>query len=257
MAGGLLCRNPQAAVPYHISSVGLNLYSAEELCYFISRNLPLADETLINESLADWLGAQCGLKNTAAEMKEIFREAADPIPECLSVLFRESGYFSQNELNALFAAMKSLADLQESKRAKMQADVLMDRGKYQKAIDYYEDILRSEKKSGIDKNFTGLVYFNAGCAYERLFYTEKAEEYFLKAYSLLMDRLSMLAVLSAAYLNGGEEAMKKRADELHAHATLVEDVLESIRELPEPEYPGNLEKAVDEWIAGYHYATDL
>ena len=257
MASGLVVKSPMAKVPFHVASVGLNLYSVEELCFFISRNLPLADEHLLNDSLADWLGEQCGQTWLAGEMKEILREAADPVPECLSLLFRNSGYFTQAELNTLFARMKSYADLAASKRQKVQADVLMDRGKYQKAIDYYEDILRGERKTNIDKSFTGLVYFNAGCAYERLFYTEKAEEYFLKAYELLMDRLSLLAVLSAAYLNGGEEAVHARAEELHAHATLVEDVMESIQELKVPEYPANLEKAVDEWIAAYHYATDL
>ena len=257
MASGLVVKGPSAKVPYHVASVGLNLYSIEELCYFISRNLPLADENLLNESLADWLGKQCGQTWLASEMKEILREAADPVSECLSLLFRNSGYFSQNELNALFTQMKSYADLAASKRQKLQADVLMDRGKYQKAIDFYEDILRGEKKMNIDRNFLGLVYFNAGCAYERLFYTEKAEEYFLKSYEILMDRVSMMAVLYAAYLNGGEDAVKAKAEELHAHVTLVEDVMDGIRELQVPDYPGNLEKAVDEWIENYHYATDL
>ena len=55
MGSYILCQVRRAENPFFIDSVSLNIYSIEELCYFICRNLPLLDETVLNESLAAWL----------------------------------------------------------------------------------------------------------------------------------------------------------------------------------------------------------
>ena len=51
MSGYILCREPMAAVPYYIENIGINIYSVEELCYYLYKNLHLADDSLMNQGL--------------------------------------------------------------------------------------------------------------------------------------------------------------------------------------------------------------
>lgn len=50
----LLCQKT-AQMPYEIEEMGLHIYSAEELCYYIYHNLPMIDDSFINEALIEFI----------------------------------------------------------------------------------------------------------------------------------------------------------------------------------------------------------
>lgn len=51
MSGYILCQVKRAKNPYYISNISTNIYSIEELCYYLYHNIYLLDETIINEQL--------------------------------------------------------------------------------------------------------------------------------------------------------------------------------------------------------------
>ena len=62
MSGYILCKTPMASVPYYIKNVGTNIYSIEELCYYLYQNLYLVDESLMNVGLCKWIGRELRMK---------------------------------------------------------------------------------------------------------------------------------------------------------------------------------------------------
>ena len=50
----LLCHETIAALPYYIEETGINIYSMEELSYYISGNVYLLDHSFMCESLCTW-----------------------------------------------------------------------------------------------------------------------------------------------------------------------------------------------------------
>ncbi len=52
MGTAILCQIPRAEHPWYLENIGLNIYSAEELGYFIRNNLTLADESVVCAGLA-------------------------------------------------------------------------------------------------------------------------------------------------------------------------------------------------------------
>ena len=44
-----LCLLPQAKKPYYIENIRMNIYSLEELCFYLYNNACLIDESLLNE----------------------------------------------------------------------------------------------------------------------------------------------------------------------------------------------------------------
>ena len=51
----LLCHETIAALPYYIEETGINIYSMEELSYYISGNVYLLDHSFMCESLCTWV----------------------------------------------------------------------------------------------------------------------------------------------------------------------------------------------------------
>lgn len=55
MSGYILCQI-KAQHPCYIESISLNIYSIEELCYFLFYNLLyLLDDSILNTELCDWI----------------------------------------------------------------------------------------------------------------------------------------------------------------------------------------------------------
>ena len=56
MSGYHLCQVKKARHPYFIESISTNIFTIEELCFYLEKNIYLLDQTIINEKLLDWIG---------------------------------------------------------------------------------------------------------------------------------------------------------------------------------------------------------
>ena len=70
MSGYILCQTKKAERPYYIENISMNIYSIEELCYYLYHNLYLADHTIFNEELCSWIRDELELPHLAAKLKQ-------------------------------------------------------------------------------------------------------------------------------------------------------------------------------------------
>ena len=49
MSGYHLCQVKKARHPYFIESISTNIFTIEELCFYLEKNIYLLDQTIINE----------------------------------------------------------------------------------------------------------------------------------------------------------------------------------------------------------------
>ena len=49
MSGYHLCQVKKAVHPYYIESISTNIFTIEELCFYLRENIYLIDETIMNE----------------------------------------------------------------------------------------------------------------------------------------------------------------------------------------------------------------
>lgn len=184
MSGFILCQVKQAENPYFIENISTNIYSIEELCYYLCHNLYLIDQTIMNEELYEWIQEELGLSGLSGRLRAIHGRAGG-IDEFLYPVFKEINYLNYEELKALSSRLQRLNKEPATVREKRKGDSLVENGMYVRALRIYRSVLEREDVSRMREGFTGAVWYNMGCTYSYLFQKEKALECFEKAYQQL------------------------------------------------------------------------
>lgn len=255
MGNYILCRQPLAETPFHIQSVHLNIYSLEELCYFLSRSMALADEVILDDELVIWLERECGFGKTIREY-ESFEADDDCIGERLMWLFKKSHYFNEQQLRNLRNEISELKTETPARRQKKKGDALLKFSKYKSGIDCYERLLNTDDIEKEDKQLQADVYHNLGVAYEKMFQSGRAVKCFLEAYGCDDTRENLADYLKAVYFDSGRDSFISEARRLNANDALINSLISEIENIKPYDMPEDEEKAIEEWIHAYHVSVD-
>lgn len=259
MSGYRLCQTKTAKVPYYIENISTNIYSLEELCYYIHHNIYLLDETIINEGLCNWLRDELDLKKLYYTLyRELENEGG--LGEFILPLFKEISYLTHQEFKEINNVLARLEHEPEISRQKLKADYLVENGKYVNALKFYKAILKQAKDSKLGAQFLGEVYHNMGCTHMRMFQYEDAVECFAAAYKNLHTEKMLLHYLTAFYVAFPEEQYRKELARLEVEESLGNQVEESIAALKSSINLNDIEALKPEFLERltkeYHNSTD-
>ena len=65
MGNYILCHERRAKRPYYIEAAGVNIWTIEELCYFLCEYVWLVDRSLLSEKLCDWVDKELQMPRLA------------------------------------------------------------------------------------------------------------------------------------------------------------------------------------------------
>lgn len=213
MAAYRLCQTKKAARPYYIENISTNVFSMEELCFYISNNLCLCDETILNPELTKWLREELELAVLARRLEKLMEEGAS-MAELIMPIMKEIQYLSQKEQKELQQELKLMEEQPSLALQKMKGDYLVEYKKFGNALKVYEKVLKEADDSIMGEQFRGNIYHNMGCAYARLFKMQEAVHCFEKAYDLLHSRATLRSFLIAVYLGESREEFLRKAETL-------------------------------------------
>lgn len=256
MGGYILCQVKKAQRPYFIENISTNIYSIEELCFYLYHNLYLIDETIRNEELLKWLEDELGLRVLAAKLRSRLR-ITYPLSEFLYPILKEINYLSYEEMRTLNGELERMDQEGFLVQKKKKGDCLVENGMYVNAIQIYREVLREEEPS---EGFGAGVYHNLGCAYSYLFQWEEALECFGKAFERRDSHTDCRTYLISYRQVHGQEAFEKKCEELGVEEELrlgIQQEFQSVEEkregslLQSKEIDGVLERLTLE----YHRST--
>lgn len=256
MGNYILCDNFATKTPYRIDNVQLNLYSIEELCYYIANYIPLVQEDFISGSLSGWIEKECGRPDIASALDDIM-EDEDKYAKGLKLILGSGHYFTQTQLEKINEKIDEQIALPVVEKLKLRADLFMKQKKYRQAIKNYEEILETGGLYNEPGDFRYKVYYDLGCGYAKLLRLSKARSYFSKACELHSGAESRKACLVAAYLDGGSKAFEEEAKRLNVSDGERSTVILELDAVEAPELTGNLSELVKEWVRNYHDSTGL
>ena len=129
MSGYILCQGKRARFPYYIENISTNIYTLEELCYYLNHNIYLLDETILNEGLCRWILEELGLRKLYDKLYRMLDEKV-PAGTFILPIFKEIHYLTMEEFRELNVRVQKLEQEPPLLRQKIKGDYLMENGKY-------------------------------------------------------------------------------------------------------------------------------
>ncbi len=199
----ILCTGKYAKTPYFFSSLCVNVYCVEELCYLFTSNPFMIHTDIMSKELAEWLDQECELKELSHQLLQLFRKGSQASTFVLTILDYVN-YCTDIEKKKIEAVLSGNAGLSEYARRKNQGDFLLKNRRYRMALTIYEDL--SHELPDTESALKPLLYHNMGVTYAHFFLFELAAKFFKRAYDMAGKEESGMQYLLAMRLHLREEA---------------------------------------------------
>lgn len=219
-----------AKIPYFFDKTYVNLYSLEELCYCLVENAEFVDNSITDDKLADWLGAQCGLIELAHTLKAMVNKKASA-DVYVGTILEYAGLYSQEVIEHTEMVIRNNEGLSPYEKQKAKADYMLQNMHYTLALERYDELLARlpEEK----KELRGSLLHNMGVIYAKLFMFELAQEKFMDAYRASGNSESLEQFLAARRMQDSDsEYVDYIAEhpELHEVSMQIEHMVEQAAE---------------------------
>ena len=205
MSGLLLCGKTSDS-PFYVREAEINLYSMEELCYFVYNNVYMIGQDFFDDSLLKFIEEDLELVNVAKKLKDQrFRQ--EPAANMIKTILDGCCYYSQQEKESLFKGLRGLENMTGLEKMKMRADVMAERGRLSKAAELYKRT--ASRLSGTkDAKLAACVWNNLGVVYAKQFLFTEALDCFKRAYDMEGEDEYKINLICMAVLIKDEECLK-------------------------------------------------
>ncbi len=220
-----LCLLGQAKHPYYIENIRTNIYSIEELCFYLYNNAVLIDESILNEKLLDWLRDEFGMVRLYRQLYDQL-EKRDGTAFFVLPIFREAGYLNAKQMREYQEQLARLEIQTDEAKRKLRGDYLVREGMYGRAAWEYRQILNQRSPGRLGVQFYAAVWNNLGSAYAGMFRYEQAARCYLEAYTLVKTKETFRKYVSALPLFLSKEEYQSRLEEIQADPYLVQRIQE-------------------------------
>lgn len=218
-----LCTVKTAEKPYLIRSVNLKIYSIEELCFFLYRNVCLIDDTVVCPELADWIREQLGLKSLARRLEEALERPDRDASFFILPIFSEIGYLTPDMQRYVKDELTRAQVRPQDENEKLKADYLVSCGRYSQAVSSYRRLLAGNR-GAMSAPFYADVWNNLGCAMTRQFRFQEAADCFLSGYRISRSRELLRRYVSVLPLFLSPEQYAEKLRELDVDPVYAQQI---------------------------------
>ncbi len=194
----LLCSRELALVPYYIENISTNVYSLEELCYYLTEYIDLVEVSFMDEELIQWIGTALQMEELSEKLEQL--KAQGMFSEFVCAVASGCNYCTEEEILCMQDKLTVFEHKSEVECKKIRADRLLQTKRYHSSISAYKKLLEHPQAYGA---FAGDIYHNMGTAYAGLFLFEDAAACYGKAYERNKNPLSKKQRRSALQLAAG------------------------------------------------------
>ncbi|MBO4374074.1 MAG: hypothetical protein J5829_03110 [Lachnospiraceae bacterium] len=195
------CMGKVTGNPFYIEQLCLNIYSFEELMYFIRGNAYILDRTIINESLFDFIGKELGLNDLYEQLKDLYRKDKG-LSDHVCAILAYGHYVNEEELEGIRRIIEGNTDVRPFIRRKSRGDFFFqNRNNVAAAEEYSAAIAESD---GEDKRLAP-VYHNLAMIYAGSYLFRESAAFFKKEWELTEDGTALKRYLKALKLGVSKE----------------------------------------------------
>ncbi|MBO5373626.1 MAG: hypothetical protein J6A75_13050 [Lachnospiraceae bacterium] len=195
----LLCSQEIASVPYYIETAALNVYSLEELCYYLMHNMELIEPGFMDAELCRWIKKELKMSALAEKLKKLLREDKG-LAEFVLTLISGCNYCTTEEIRKIQESLAVFENKTEAECAKIRADRFLAQGRYSLCIKEYNRLLELPEVLEGSGLLAGNIWHNLGTAYAGLFLFLKAADCYERAHRRNGNQISLQQAAEAKRL---------------------------------------------------------
>lgn len=172
-----VCMGQRLQKPYVIGAQ-TDIFSLEEMCYYIAEHADLLDQSFMREELADAM-EQMELFDLARDLRQLLHFQGSLHTFCRMIL-EEAAYVPDDKMAELMEILTENETLSPRLRKQKQADSLFMQKAYMQAIKLYQELLREET----EQENKAVLHAQIGKCMAQLFEYRLAAEQFMESYRL-------------------------------------------------------------------------
>jgi len=226
----ILCYAKKADKPYYIKNMNINLYTIEELCYYLYHNIYLIDENIINDDLIEWIDKELEL----GELSELLNRNRGSFKTMIMNILDFTGNISQSDIDETDKLLSRLDGQTDVEKELARADHLLQYKMYVEAILEYMTLADL-----VDESLKEKVWNNMGVAYAGMFHFGEAAKCFKNAYEIKRDSTVYKQFLYAVSMACRDEVTELIQD---IHENYEEILKEELEKLQNPDINSSLEQ---------------
>lgn len=221
MARVILCETTPATTSYIFPNTKIEVYSYEELCYYIYNNVALISGEYIGIGLFNWIENCLHLPELANSLRKVKEKDNTDLTDLLTRILTYKEFYTIEEVKEFIFRLERIKGMTSPQFRKLQADGFLRYHKYMKAISIYDEILEQNKDA--NKELLGAIYHNKAVALAHNFEIKNAMDAYLTSYKYTGDKETIYEYLLLA-----ATVYDKKEVETLATFYNVEDMLEKI-----------------------------
>lgn len=194
MARVILCDTKMATTSYIFPNTKIEVFSYEELCYYIYNNIALISEEYVGRKMFEWIEKELDMADLAMKLRAVKEKESTDLTDLLTTILTHKEYYTIPEVKEFILQIERMKGLPQPQFRKKQADGFLRYHKYIKAASIYDEILEQNKDMNNDK-LLGAIYHNRAVALANNFELEAAMESYQKAYELTRNQESIYQYL--------------------------------------------------------------
>lgn len=242
----ILCETKPANSPYIFDNTKVEVFSYEELCFYIYNNVSIISGDHVSLRLISWIKKELNMDKLADELMRLKAKDAELIDMLVEVL-TAANYYTIDEIKAFIKKFEVLRMMSKPERDKQKGDCFLMYKRYIKAYDIYEELLQ-DKDNINDEKLLGDVYHNRGIALANNMEIAKAKSSFLNAYNYNGNQESLKAYFVVLASEGDEAVIKKNMDRFEMpdefYDTLLDEISDAKEDLKGTTVYARLERAL-------------
>ena len=202
----MLTATKQATTGYWIETLKKNIYSIEEINYFIYNHIDLVYRDFFCDALFDYIEKELEQPAMAEDLRSIAASGGNT-GDFVKYILNASYYYNGRELANIAGLVSNIDNMGKAERIKIQGDAYYRAGNYNSALKCYLEILRNIGTEELSSSFYGRIAYIVGTIYAKLFMNKSANAYFSYAYELSPDPVYAKACIYMSILAEDDEEM--------------------------------------------------
>lgn len=223
----VVCKTKTAANPYTFLNTKIQVYSYEELCYYIFNNMVLVGRDDLESRLSEWVRNELEMPELADRI-DLMLEKNVYLQDMMLEILTYGDYYGSDEIKEFMAECKRVRTLKPYELDKKRADSYMMYRHYIKAVTIYDDIIYYKESQGEYDDFLGNIYHNKGVALAGNLQLEEAKDCFIRAFSLNKNNESLIEYFYVMAVTVDTATMQRELRKRGMPAGFLDDLMSEI-----------------------------